>query len=67
MKIDIGQKSRKWFYVAEKYVRTVMFKSGIERFCTSEMSGLGWVTFWRHQKDTMLRTQKCLKTGKKRR
>ena len=54
--------------MAEKYVRTAMFSNRIERFCTSELSGVAKnyeVTFWRHQKDTMISTQKHLKTGKK--
>ena len=54
--------------MAEKYVRTAMFSNRIERFCTSELSEVGKNhedTFWRHQKDTMISTQKRLKTGKK--
>ncbi len=60
--------SCKLFYVVDKYLRTVMFSSRIERFCASELSGAGknhGDTFRRHQKDTMIMTQKRLKTGKK--
>ena len=65
---SLDKNSFKLFYVADKYLRTVMFSSRIERFCASELSGAGknhGDTFRRHQKDTMIRTQKCLKTGKK--
>ena len=61
-------KTSKSFYVAEKYIRTAMFSNRTERFCTSELSGVGknhGDTFWRHRKDTVIRTQKRLKTGKK--
>ena len=67
-KLHIGQELKKIVYVADKYVRTAMFSSRIERFCTSELSGAGKNhedTFRRHRKDTLIRTQKCLKTGKK--
>ena len=68
MKLQIGQELKKIVRVADKYVRTVMFSSRIERFCTSELSGVGknhGDTFWRHQKDILISTQKRLKTGKK--
>ena len=67
-KLHIGQELKKNFYVADKYVRTAMFSSRIERFCASELCRAGKNhedTFRRHQKDTLIRTQKCLKTGKK--
>ena len=54
--------------VDEKYVRTGMFSGRIERFGTSELSGAGknhGDTFWRHPKDFVIRTQKCLISGKK--
>ena len=31
----------KLFFVADKYVGTIMFRSRIERFCASELSGAG--------------------------
>ncbi len=68
MKLHIGQELKKSVYVADKYVRTAMFSSRIERFYTSELSGAGKNhedTFRRHRKYTLIRTQKCLKTGKK--
>ena len=46
-----------------------MFSGRIERFGTSELSGAGknhGDTFWRHPKDIVIRTQKCLITDKKR-
>ena len=64
----MDKNSRKLFYVADKYVRTAMFSSRIEKVCASELSGVGKNhedTFRRHRKDTLIRTQKCLKTGKK--
>ena len=64
----MGKNSGKLFYVAEKYVRTGMFSGRIERFGTSELSGAGknhGDTFWRHPKDFVIRTQKCLISGKK--
>ena len=67
-KYTLDENSSKYLYVAEKYVRTAMFSNRIERFCTSELSGLGknhGDTFWRHQKDIVISTQKRLKTGKK--
>ena len=48
---------------------TDMFSSRIERFDTSELSGVGknhGDTFWRHPKDVVIRTQIFLITGKKR-
>ena len=51
-----------------KYVKTAMFRNRIERFCTSELSGVGknhGDTIWRHQKDTVISTQKRLKTVEK--
>ena len=67
-KLHIGQELKKIVYVADKYVRTAMFSSKIERFCTSELSGVGknhGDTFWRHQKDILISTKKRIKTGKK--
>ena len=66
-KYTLDKNSSKSFYVAEKYDRTAMFSNRIERFCTSELSGVGknhGDTFWRHQKDILISTQKRLKTGK---
>ena len=67
-KYTLDKNSSKKFHVAEKYVRTAMFTNRIERFCTSELSGVGKYhgdTFWRHQKDIAISTQKRLKKGKK--
>ena len=67
-KYTLDKNSSKSFYVPEKYDRTAMFSNRIERFCTSELSGVGknhGDTFWRHQKDILISTQKRLKTGKK--
>ena len=67
-KYTLDKNSSKSFYVAEKYVRTAMFSNRTERFCTSERSGVGKYygdTFWRHQKDIVISTQKRLKKGKK--
>ena len=65
-KYTLDENSSKYLYVAEKYVRTAMFSNRIERFCSSELSRMGknhGDTFWRHQKDTAISTQKRLKTG----
>ena len=67
-KYTLDKNSSKSFYAPEKYDRTAMFSNRIERFCTSELSGVRknhGDTFWRHQKDTMMSTQKRLKRGKK--
>ena len=67
-KYTLVKNSSKSFYVAEKYVRTAMFSNRTERYCTSERSGVGknhGDTFWRHQKDIVISTQKRLKKGKK--
>ena len=67
-KYTLDKNSSKSFRVAEKYDRTAMFSNRIERFCASELSGVGknhGDTFWRHQKDILISTKKRIKTGKK--